>query len=223
MKPEKVRRLLLKFMNDISPLSVRGLEEEYCDILDELSNKLSKVFSVAKEVEEYLDFILREIDQINEFFKIKNRGRVPYSHLFNWANKDKRISKFLFEKGVEKKFLREGSSSEMDVAGFEYKGSAVKEDEVVLIHDNEVYGCVFVTKRRSFFFSPAINKLIVQNSKGKVFSYKDYFSSLESKRIKPIKLLDIFNSIIKRKENNESSVAFKNIYLKQLDKKRKKK
>jgi hypothetical protein len=211
MKSERVRRLLSRFLKDISPLSIKELEKKYGDIADELSVKLAKTLSTEKEIEEYLEFIILEIDSLNKFFKTQNRGRIPYSKLFTFANKDERISSFLFDKGISKKLIKKSSyGNSMDIAGFSYE--ECKEDDVVLIYKNDVYGCIYTSSQNSFLFSSAVNKLIVQNSKGKICSYKKYVSSSKKKKRKYISLKTIFNSI-KKNKTNESSLAFKLFYI----------
>lgn len=222
MKSEKARLLLSKFLKEISYKSVDDFEDKYGVVLDELSLKLSKALAKSEEVEEYLTFVIKEIDNFNKFLKTKEgREKVPYSQLFYWANKDKRLSEFLFQKGIEKRLSEEPVSPEVDMAGFEYENSKEKEeDEVVLIHNNDVYGCVFVTKKSVFFFSSAISKVIVQGDKGKILSYKDYVVFFKKKKKKPFSFGDIYASIVKRKRRNESSIAFKAFYEKKLSKKK---
>jgi len=208
MKSEKARQVILRFMTEISYDSINAFEEKYGEIITELSEKISKLFSGYPMITEYLDFVLREIDDLNSFFKSNGSGKkIPYYNLISFANKDDRISKFLFEKGAEKKLSKE-RSRDVDVAGYEFDDE--NEDSIVLIHDNDVYGCVYVTSKRSFLFSSANNKLIVQNSKGKIISYKKYLSLLKNKR--HITLKKIYNEIIKNKSNTFSMKAFKEFY-----------
>jgi hypothetical protein len=181
-------------------------------VLDRLSKKLAKAFSTEEQVDEYLMFVLNEINDLNKFFARKNRAPVPYSRLFAFANKDERLSSFLFDSGVKKKFFNnEEESSGIDVAGF--NSSQVKDDDVTIIYKDDVYGCVYVSSKRTFFFSSAVNRLIVQkHSNGKILQYKKYVHRMNSKGKKFISPSQIFSSVVKKKKINSSSLAFKSSY-----------
>ena len=224
MKSEKVKRLLLEFLRDITIFPADDLGEKYDDILSELSGKLSNLFKKKEEVYEYLDFVLKEIDELNRFFSKKEGGRkVPYSSLFFFANKNERISKFAFEKGAEKKASESsGFKRGVDIAGFDSEEDN-GDDQVVTIYKDDVYGLIYSSSKNHFLFSAAAGKTIVQSLSGKISSYLDYARKQKEKHKKFIKLKVIYYSIIRKNKANESSVAFKSFYEKKLKEKKNKK
>jgi len=189
MTPERVKQLLFEFMSDISFGPADNLKKQWYGILDELGGKLADVLSKESEVDEYLNNTLVYIDELNKYFAKQKRGRVPYSKLFVFANKDERISEFLVDKGMKKKLSK---NSEMELAGFD---GETEEDSPDIIYENEVYGSIYSTKNRNIFFSPAVNKLVVQYPDGKVLSYSLYVRKAKKKNKKYIKLSKIYKAL----------------------------
>lgn len=170
MKPKKVRKTLYKFMVEIAPGPTKDLEVIWKDTLDELSKKLSKKFKTEQEVENYLDYVLEYIGGLNEFFAKKNSGYVPYSKLFQFANKDERLSEYLFDRGVRKKFLKKNSG--MDIAGYAIEEE--EDNEINIIFEDEIYSQIYASGSNGFFFSSAINSFLVRGFNGEMQSYKQY-------------------------------------------------
>jgi len=201
MTPGKVKRLLFEFMADIYFGPANNLKNKWDGILDELGGKLSKVLSKESEVDEYLNNTLVYIDDLNKYFAKQGRGKVPYSKLFVFANKDERISEFLVDKGLKKKLLK---ASGIELAGFD---SEVGEDSPDIIYEDEVYGSIYSLKNRGIFFSPAVNKLVVQYPDGKVLSYSLYRKKAKKKNRKYIKLSRIYKVLLD-KDKNSTMEAF---------------
>jgi len=202
MTPERVKLLLFEFMTDIHPGPVQQtLKIKWKSVLDELGNKLSKLFSKEREVDDYLNYILAYIDDLNKYFAKEKKGRVPYSQLFNFANKDERISEFLFDRGAEKK-LSKSSSGRM--AGFD---SEDEEEDDDIIFGNEVYSYIYSFEGKKFFFSPVINEVAVKPPKGKTISYLLYKRNGRKYRGTYLKLSSIHRAL-RNKQNTESIKAF---------------
>ena len=179
MTPLKVRRVLCKFMIEVAPGPVNELESIWKETLTELSRKLSKKFKTVNEVEEYLDHTIEYIEGLNNFFVTqKKKSRIPYSKLFQFANKDERLSEYFFDKGVQKKFSKRDRG--LEIAGHTM---TEEEEEISIIFEDEVYSQIFASNTKGFFFSSIVNSLIVRNSKGKIVSYKEYKKSAIKKSI----------------------------------------
>ena len=208
MQSEKVRRLLFEFMIDTCQGSTKSLEAKLRDTLDKLAKKLSKSLSNEEEVEEYLTYVLEYIDELNKFFAKKKQGRVPYSKVFAFANKDERLSEFLFDKGAKKKLSKVPKPSELDIAGFDGNEEESKENKDI-IYDNEIYGWIYSSNIRNFFFSPVVNKIVVQDiNSGELFSYSFYRKVAKKKGKHYIRKSKIYKAL-RGKDGSEAIVAFK--------------
>ena len=200
MTASEVRKILLQFMAEISHTPIKNLADKLSAVLDELSEKLSKVFKDKKEIEDYLDHIIEYIDDLNRFFKKQRRGSVPYSRLFNFANKEDRIEEFLFDKGIKR--LR-SADSDVDMAGYD---GVEGYSPINVLYCNEMYGWIYSSSKRKFFYSPAVNRIAVQNKKGEVISYVKYRKSLKGKKY--IKIRDILKKVKAIKNKSEDMKAF---------------
>ena len=117
LTPENVWVISIKFLKDIStPKSSKSVIRKYKETIDILSRKLSRALETEKEVIEYLNYILGEIDNLNKYFKRVKKGSIPFSMIFAFANKNERLSAFLMEKNFSKR--KKGEVYE-GMAGFE--------------------------------------------------------------------------------------------------------
>jgi len=203
MTPGRIRFLLFEFMADIYPGKVSDLDK-YGDIFNELGDKLSQVLYKESEVDEYLNNILEYIDGLNKFFaKQKGKSRIPYSKLMTFANKDERISEFLLDEGLKKKLSK---NSEIELAGFDDKAEEKSSD---IIYDNEIYGHIYSIKNRGVFFSPAVNKVIIQYSNGKIISYSLYRKKARKGNKKYLKLSKVYKELLCEENCGGTVEAFK--------------
>jgi len=201
MSPEKVKRLLFEFMRDVYPGSIKDLQNKWEHILEELEEKLSKSLSSKEEVNEYLSDTLQYIDNLNDFFAKKKSGKIPYSKIFIFANKDERLAEFLFSKGLKKKLLEKDS----EMAGFSSEG---KDECLNMIFKNEVYGFIYSSSAgKKFYFSPAVNRLIVQFSNGEVFSYSEYRRKKQKRKKTYLKMKTLYKKL-KGNTNNDIAIMF---------------
>jgi hypothetical protein len=77
----------------------KSFTEKNKEKIAELTDLLETRLEGSKYIEEYLDFILNEIDGLNKYFRrIKRRVKIPYSAILSFAKSDKRLSKFIFDK-----------------------------------------------------------------------------------------------------------------------------
>jgi hypothetical protein len=191
MKPQKVRKILYKFIVEIASDPTKDLKVIWKDTLKELSEKLSKKFNTEQEVKNYLDYVLEYMDGLNKFFAKKGSGYVPYSKLFQFANKDERLSEYLFDLGVHKKFSKKNSG--IEIAG--HVAEEEEDDEINIIFENEIYSQIYASSSKGFFFSSAINSFLVRNSNGKMRSYKQYKKRAVKKGIYYTKLNEIYKAL----------------------------
>ena len=205
MTPRKAKKYLKTYMQIIVPASSDKLFEQLKDIISELSKKLAVEFNDEKEIEDYLDYVFEYIDGLNQFFVKKGKGRVPYSKLFSFANKDIKIQEFKFDKNVQKKRVE---SNNVDVAGYNYEEE--EEEEINVIYKNDIYGQIFSLNKKDFFFSIVTKRLIVRNRIGKILPYKKYKKLAIKNGIVYVSPIQIYNAILSgdnRTSTMESFVA----------------
>ncbi len=172
--------LVKKYLKSYMMLLVSGNMNKFWEsnslIIEELSIKLSKRFKKEKEIEEYLDYILVYIDNLNQFFSKSNSGRIPYSKMFSFANKEERLQEFLLDRSISHKIKNKSSR----IAGHEISSS---ENEINIIYKDEIYGQIYSSSVNDFFFSVAIKKLVVRNKKsGNIVSYLTYVGTMKKKK-----------------------------------------
>lgn len=207
MTPGSVKKELSKYIAGIMMTPAKEFMEKHDKIATELSENLSEVLNRPKEVEEYLDFVVDEISDLNEYFKkVGKRERIPYSKLFSFANKKERISGFIIDKKTEEKKQKERSPG---MAGFDQEDD---HDFSIIGAETEIsgsmYGCIHVEDNYIFWFSPSERKVKVQFSNGEILSYIEYKRKLKSENKNFIKLGKIFKEIKRKEEDEDYSIAF---------------
>jgi len=181
MKENEVVEDCLGFMKDISPFFSRDLERKWREAFVPLGNKICNLVKTEEDVSEYLNSVLFYIDDLNKFFaKKKGGGRIPYSRLPQFAIKEERISDFFLDKEVRKKLSRKKAG----MAGFENSLGNERYQDLSVIFENEVYSLIYSSNVNRFFFSPVVNKVVVQGSNGKIVSYSRYRKERKKKRKK---------------------------------------
>jgi len=180
MKSGRVRSILIKFIKDIYPGDVNKFIEQKKDIIKELTKKLLKNFKTEEEILEYLEYVLNDIDSLNEFFRKKRKRPIKYSSVSSFANKDDRIANFVFDKNLKTGKMKDKLAGKEMVNGNNHKSNDV-------IYKNEVYTEIFC-KKNKFFFSPVTNKIVVLINNGKIIQYSKYVKILKGKDRKYIGL-----------------------------------
>lgn len=209
MIPAKVEQLLFKFMADISSVPADDLKIKWKEVLSELGVKLSKVLSKETEIEEYLNSILLCIDDLNQYFIKQGKNRIPYSKLFAFANKDERISEFLVDKGLRKKISK---TLGIKLAGFD---DEIEKETLNVIYKDEIYEHIYSVGNRKFFFSPIVNRVVVQSPKGKIISYFLYKRKFKKRTGAHLSLSRIYRDLLYEGNKSETIKAFQK-YMKAL-------
>jgi len=209
MKENEVVEDCLGFMKDISPFFSRDLERKWREAFVPLGNKICNLVKTEEDVSEYLNSVLFYIDDLNKFFaKKKGGGRIPYSRLPQFAIKEERISDFFLDKEVRKKLSRKKAG----MAGFENSLGNERYQDLSVIFENEVYSLIYSSNVNRFFFSPVVNKVVVQGSNGKIVSYSRYRKERKKKRKKHIRLSYIYK-IISREEKVSDVIEYFKVYV----------
>jgi len=198
MTPQKVRKVLKKFVKDISYFSVDAMLENEKETIKELSEKLAKVFKTSSEVDSYLNHILAAIDSLNKYFsKQKGGGKIPYSRLLTFANKDKRLSEFLFDVAASKKLGGSERDADIGMAGFEFKEEV---DIPAVVFNDEIYSHIYTKGGSEFFFSMIKERLVVRIFGKKVMSYVHYKKKRKQANAKYVTVAEIFKKVKKIEE-----------------------
>lgn len=215
MTPGKVENELKKFITSIlfTREAVKNLMDSQSETISELGVKLSKVLNKKEEVEEYLDFVIDEMESYRTFAK----GSIPYSKLFYFANKDKRISEFLMDKKISEK--RKTKITDMAGLDEDIENFCINDAETEI--KGRTYGCIHVEDNHIFWFNPENRKVMVQLPSGEIVSNKEYVKKSKNENSNYIRLAKIFKKIKHEDRKGHYLVSFL-IYWKQRRTKRKK-
>jgi len=176
MKKLRVRSILKRY---IGSLSFGELDSSFWkkkrNTLNGLSEKLAAKLKTEEDIEEYLETVIEHISSLNIYFKKEGRfGRIPYSAVLNFANKEETLSSFLLDKGIKNRIKKETNS----LAGFDSSGKEVDplEDlkKLSFYHKGKDYEFIFLQNGKMFFYSPENRKIFVQYSGGKVRSFEEF-------------------------------------------------
>jgi len=197
MTPGRARMVLYRFMGDVCHGSVEVLEVTYAEVLNELGDKLSGAKLDEEDVNRYLNQTLEYIANLNKYFKKQGGYLMPYAKVFHFANKDERLSEFLFDVNVKKKKMKP-SGEELEIAGF--SDEAQKESDAIesVVFKDEMYTLIHRTKISGFYFSPVTRKVIVKTSKKKLVVYSLYASMCKKKGNRYIYPMDLYRACKKK-------------------------
>ena len=205
MKTFEIEKAIRGYINEVAPnseIALRILNKEKTRI-EELSRKLSKIFNKSEEVDNYLDDIVEIIENLNKFFKKKGSGRVSFSNILKFANKDERISDFILDRAIAEK--RNGKmGKEERIAGFDIKNDDDNLAGYSVPFKGKDYSFIFLSGSYMFLFSPVTRKVVVQVSGGLVESYLSYKKRCEDNEENPIGKLLIYKEL--RKIGNFSDI-----------------
>jgi hypothetical protein len=188
-------------MSDISRGPVAPLLKKWSKVLNELGDKLAKYFDTEKEIDDYLNYMLEEIDRLNAYWKTQGGHRLPYTSVFSFANKEERLSEYLLDKGISKK--RDGKK---DDEGNVLAGTDSEDDETgSVIFKDDVYTEFYRTKVRAFYFSSVTSEVVVQNlSTEKVISFHKYVMRVKN----AFTLTNLHQKCLKKKDLSAIAKAF---------------
>lgn len=212
MNSLQVRKKIITYIKDISFMSADGIIKKNKKEIKSLSETLSSKMSKISEVDEYLDYIVDYIDNLNRFFKKeKRKGKVPYSSMLMFANKDERFSEFLFNREMEIKKKIEDPG----LAGVNSTEESNNLKDFSISFKGNDYDFIHTEKGNFFFFSIVDRKVVIQLSNGKIVSFKGYKKICKEKEISGIKLKALYSKVKKVADKNDAMKSFE-IYFKRM-------
>lgn len=204
MNPLDTRDKIIEYLRAIihNPSNLKLIIHNNLVPLRELSLKLTKKLDSEKQIDEYLNFVISEIDNLNKYFKKRKAGRIPYSKLLVMANNEKRIGEFILDNTVSKEASK--------IAG--YKEEIVPEIETLDIsvyYKLEEYFYIYSNHGLMFFFSPITREIVVQCPNGKILPYKAYKTlATEGKELGYVPKMEIYRNVKKYDPKNNAMIAF---------------
>jgi len=177
MKKKDIRNVFRGYLSDLSGSGkIEFIIDRDKKVINELCIKVLKNFENKEQIEEYLDFVVEYIKGLNKFFVKKKRSRISYTRLFNFANKDERISEFFINKSIRNK--KEIEENKKDIAGF----SSTQDDNEEILEmsslsikfEGEIYKFIWIENGIMFFFSPVKREIVVQFLGGKIITFNSY-------------------------------------------------
>ena len=165
----------------------------------------TKMFSTEKEIEEYFDFIVDTIEDLNRYFaKIKRTRKRLFTvgrAFLGMSINSKYFNAFLVDKGMSmnpsKKRIEEKTNL---LAGFEHKKDSSEslntEDTGINVQYGPYeYGLIYSEDSCMFFFSSEASKMAVQLDNGKIIPYSQYVSNNKKNRKPYIKKSQIYKAL----------------------------
>jgi len=220
MKKKDVRNIFKEYISDLSGSSESSLiVDRNKKIIDELCIKALKNFKDKNQIEEYLDFVVEYIKGLNKFFVKKKRSKISYTKLFNFANKDERISEFIVNKKISSK--KEEKENEKDIAGF----SSIQDDNEEILDMSSlsiksggfIYKFIWIENGIMFFFSVERREILVQFIDGKIMSYVSYKKKFKKNKFTSNKFVGrvaLFRKVSEFEKKTDTMQAFL-IYIRQ--------
>jgi len=214
MKRKEIKEALKDFLRDIS---FGNLGTDFWikrnKVLNALSTRLYHESFETEDIDNYLNSVIGQIDSFNKYQKRQKRSQASYSGLLSWANKEERISAFLLEKGIRKKIKK--NRPIRILAGFESskeKIDSLKEfKKLSFSYKGKDYRFIYTKRGKIFFFSSENQKILIQDSSGKIISYKRYVQEAKGKFLTKI---EIYRAIKKDLNKNDTMQSFL-IYMRQ--------
>jgi hypothetical protein len=213
MHKKKIKFIIQKYLNVVLDKKViNNIFKVQRKLINELSDKLSDNFDCEKSLNDYLDFIYEYIEGLNEYFKKEKKGRVSYSKILVFANKDEKISEFLMDRALSTKKHKNNKS----IAGFDNANDSENEDlsGFSVPFKNKI--CYFIFEKEGFIFcyNMEIEKLVVYFPDGSIYSYKKYKKYCLNNNKKYIGRIYIYNQLRNRKDLTDIQKSY-NIYIRQ--------
>ena len=215
MERKEIKDILKNFLSIVSMSKLsKDFWKSKKKIINELSKKLLKKKLTAENIEEYLNYVIKEMDELNVYFKKNGRSPISYSNILNFANKYERLSSFLLGEGIKKKITKEKPAREL--AGFDLPVEEIdplKEfRKLSFSHKGESYGFIYKGEEGIYFFSTETRKILVQDFRGKIFSYNEF--KKYKKGVKLPTTLEIYRTIKKFSSKSVAMTSFL-IYVRQ--------
>ena len=213
MKKIEIKKFIRKYLSDLSSKrSGDGLIEKHKKSFLSLTKTFRKRFSSPGEIEEYFEYVLVHIDNLNEFFKKQGRTLIPYSRLLIFAAKEELLDGFFLQKGIES---RRKTTAPM-LAGLEEIGNKEVDDlsNLCISMGGEDYYCFYDELGFLFFFSVAARKVLVQIPGGRTLSYLKYKKRCRKRREPLVTRSKMFKKIKSLEKKSDTMIAFQ-IYIRQ--------
>ena len=217
---ERVRFLVEKYLEEVSPRTKDGILRDYSEYLEELCSMLSKTFEKEERVYEYLDYVAEDMANFNKKLRAEGSGIVPYSKIIIFASKSTRLDSFLFTIEMEKRI--DSKKGEVGMAGRK-AGEDNSDDSVISVqHRGNDYDLLEARDGMMFFFSPSTSKVLVQMLSGRVVFHSEYRKKCLEKGVKYITRLEIHKSVRKIENRTVVMINFNNMMRHKIHKARNK-
>ena len=217
---ERVRFLVAKYLEDVSPRAKDGIMEAYSTYLDSLCVMLSETFEEEERIVEYLDYVVEDMASFKKKLKAEQSSLVPYSKVLIFASKKDRLDSFLFTREMEKR-IEEKRNDSVGMAGRKSMIEDSGASEISVLYGGIDHDLLEAKDGLMFFFSLK-HGVVVQLLSGKIIAYRKYKENCLEKGIKYVSRLEIYRDIKKAKKKTEATALFNIIMRQRISRARKK-